>query len=254
MSIIKVKALKQGRKAWSNYEAPIYKGCKSYLTTHINKHGEMVTGLTKEDEVRLGEALNKDLRSTSPFWYDYRVILTGADLVLDLSKPEDELKFKVLSSHPEVAKSVNDKNPSARFVIYDEEQVAIGKSTKAEIKTKAFKLFSELTDNQKKDILKLYPGMQKASKESASVVTAKLFDLMESDPNKFITLVTDKNKETKIFIQDLLNAHILKKNGSAYKYGDDILGHNLEATVDYLSDPLNQSLKLALMNALKESK
>ena len=34
------------------------------------------------------------------------------------------------------------------------------------------------------------------------------------------------------------------KNKNIYKYGTDIIGHNLEAAVDYIDDPANQDLKI----------
>ena len=39
-----------------------------------------------------------------------------------------------------------------------------------------------------------------------------------------------------------------------YKYGDDVLGHNLDSTIEHLEDPKNQGLKIALMQELKDVK
>ena len=55
----------------------------------------------------------------------------------------------------------------------------------------------------------------------------------------------------KVFLKDLVQASVLRKNKTAYYYGDDPLGHDEESTITYLDDKEHQALKVQLMQELK---
>lgn len=249
--IVKVKSLNTGKREWSGFQGSRYKKAKHTLTTYIDKYNTMQTGLTPEDEERLGKILDKDLRNTSPFWYDFQIVLGDKDLILNTDKPEDEIKYKVLCIHPKVKKSLTDVNPYAEYVIHNEIDEARVVNTTGSVKIRAYTLFGQLSDTQKKDVLRLYPGFSRTDSLTAEVISSKLFQEVDNNPDKFVKIVEDKNREMKIFLKDLVTANILKKNKSAYKYGTDFLGHDEESTIDYLNNPENQSLKITLMQELE---
>lgn len=249
--IVKVKPIKREQK-WSGFKGAMYKGAKHILTAVWDKHGILNTGLTKEDEERLGAELKVDLDRRSSYWHDFKIVMTDKDLVLNTENPEDELKLKVLLIHPKIQKTLSEKNAYAEYVIYNESEEAKVINTGATIKTKAYVLFGKLTDSQKADILRLYGELKKTSTVTPEVINATLFKKLEEDASKFVRLVEDKNRDMKILLKDLVNSNILRKNKSAYKYGNDFLGHDEESTIDFLNDPENQSLKITLMQELKE--
>src|SRR5690606_4489214 len=107
-------------KHFSDYAGVTYKGCKDSLTLYWDKYGNLNTGLNENEEKTLGAELKQDLSKESSFWHDFRVIMTDKDLLLNLDEPKDILKYKVLLVHPEVANSINDNNPKARYVIHNE--------------------------------------------------------------------------------------------------------------------------------------
>lgn len=249
--IVKIKHKVKEQK-WSGYKGPLYKGCKHSLTAYYNSGGNLITGLSPEDEKRLGEILDEDLRNTSEFWYDFRVVITDKDLVLDTKNPLDELKYLLLKSHYLVAKSESDLNPRALYTIYDEEKEAEVANQEASTKIKAYTLLSKLTMNQKREVLKLYPGFTKTDNVTDAIIDARIFEQMERNPARFVKIVEDKKRDMKIFLKDLVTHRILRKNKNAYYYGDDALGHDEESTITHLDDPANQSLKVVLMQELKE--
>ena len=77
---------------------------------------------------------------------------------------------------------------------------------------------------------------------------------LEKDPNKFISLVGDKKLDMKVFLKDLVSSKILRKNRTAFYYGEDCLGHDEESTITYLEDPKHQSLKIQFAEQLEKSK
>lgn len=252
--IIRVKTLNSEKREWSSYKSPRYKRTKHTITAYLNQAGVLVTGLTSEQEERLGKILKRDLSIYSDFWNDYGIVMTERDLILDTDNPEDEVRYALLSHHFAVKKSKTDKNPYAKYEIYNESEEARTVVSLAEVKVKAFKLYSELSIDAKRDILRLYPGFTKTSNVSDEVIQSQLYNMLESNPAKFVQLVEDKNREMRVMLKDLVTAGILTKTKAAYKYGTDFLGHNEEATIAFLNDPANQSLKITLIEELNSIK
>lgn len=228
-----------------------YKNTKDHVGPFYTKTGTRYTGLTKEDAERLGKLLNADLSANSSFWDDFKVTMTDKEKILDLSNAEHELAYLFLLNHYRVAKSITEQSSNKDYVIVDTDKEAELINNKAEIKRKANRLFDSLTAEQKKDVLKLYPGYVKADNVSASIVEARLYEQLELNPAKFVENAEDKKRDSKVFVKDLVDAGILRKNRSAYYYGKDNIGHDEESAITFIDDPENQGLKLALMQQLK---
>lgn len=250
---VTIKAIKNVNREWSAFKGPRYPKSKEVLTVFYNKAGKLITGLTPEDEERLGKLLDEDLRVTSSFWHTFKIIMSDKDLVLDLTHPEDELKYKVLKEHFQIKRNKSHINPYAKYEIFDEIEEAREINTLAEAKAKAYTLCANLSIEDRIAILKLYPGFTKTTVTNVKpdIINSNLYMKIEEDPNKFINFVEDKNRDTKILLRDLVQAGILTKNRSAYKYGTDFIGHDEETTVDYLNNPENQSLKITLIQELE---
>lgn len=250
--IIRIKASNKS-SAWKDgFQAPRFKGAKDSLTAFYDRFGSRITGLSKEDEIRLGEYFKQDLSPTSAFWDDFKITMRSKDTFLDLNKPEDELKYKVLKSHFRVKASSDDNKPNADYEIVDENVEARSVISKADEKIKAYRTYADLTSLDKADVLRLYPGYARTDNISPDIIDAKLLTELEKDYAKFNRLVSDINRDMKVFLKDLVSANILVKNKTSFKYGKDVLGHNEDSTIDHLNDPENQGLKVALMKELKE--
>lgn len=258
MSIVVVKSRKQisefFRQSDSRFSSARFKGGKDSLTAWVNKYGQLVTGLNEEEEERLGKVLGKDLSKLSNFWLDYRVTITGDELILRTENPEDELKHLMLKAHWRVQNDPNKPNALADYVLESTVEKAKRNVSTASLKIKAYSLYAKLTMQEKRDLLKLYPGFAKTDNVQDDIIEDNLITSLEKDYAKFIRVVEDKDRNSKVFVEELVSAKILNKNKNMYKYGDDVLGHNIESTIAHLDDPKNQGLKIALMQELKESK
>lgn len=252
-NIVRVKPIK--KTTWSGFVR--YKNTKDHITPYYNQYGVLETGLTKEDEERLGKELKKDLSPQSSFWYDYSIIMTDKERVFNTDFAEQEVAHKLLLAHKRVCNSETEKAnwPYADYILYNEEAEAKVKNEAFSTKRKAVTAFNALSTDQMKDILKLYPGFVNSTDSvSLNIIEAKLFELMEKDPAKFIDLVGDKKLEMKIFLKDLVANKILRKNKTAFYYGDDFLGHDEETTITYLDNPEHQSLKIDFKQQLEKAK
>src|SRR5690606_23525302 len=145
-------------------------------------------------------------------------------------------------------------NPLADYVLYSTLDEARKTVSNASLKIKAFSLYGKLSMQDKRDLLKLYPGYARTDNVADDIIEANLLKELEKDYQRFITRVEDKDRSSKVFVEELIANKILTKNKNMYKYGEDVLGHNLESTIAHLDDPKNQGLKIALMQELKEVK
>lgn len=249
--LVKIRPIKKNTWGFQQTGTIRYKNTKDHVGSFYDKTGSIYTGLTPEDAERLGKALGKDLSRNSSFWHEFKVTMTDKDKILDLSNPEHELAYLFLLNHYRVAKSITEQSSNQDYVIVDENKEAEVINSKALIKRKANKLFDSLTTEQKKDILKLYPGYIKSDNVSAEIADARLYELLEGNPAKFVEYAEDKQRDSKVLIKDLVDVGILRKNRSAIYYGKDNIGHDEESAITFINDPQNQGLKVALLQELK---
>lgn len=250
--IIKVRPIK--KVTWSGFVR--YKNTKDYIVPHFDSTGSIVTGLTDEQAVTLGAKIKKDLSPSSTFWRDFAIIMTEKEKEFNLDNPEHEVAYYLMLAHMRVANSETERHnwPAADYIIYNEESEAKAKNEKFSSKRKAVTYFNELTPDQMRNILKLYPGFINTESVSMDIVESKLFELVESDPDGFIVRIKDKKLEMKIFLKDLVSNRILRKNKASFYYGDDFLGHDEESAISYLDDLKNQDLKIDLKQQLQKAK
>jgi len=232
-----------------------YKNTKDYLTPYYDSKYKLYTGLSEADATRLGKELGRDLGPNSQYWHDYSIIMTSKVKELDITNAENELAYLFLSGgHYRVANSITDPEIGIKdYYIVDENKEAELVNNRATIKIKANKLFSALSTDNKRDILKLYPNYVNSDSVSADILEARLYGLMEADPAKFVEHAEDKKRDSKVFLKNLVNAAILRKNKSSYYYGEDFIGHDEESAITYLDSADRQALRIDLMSQLEKS-
>jgi len=235
------------RKAWSNVVR--YKNCHEDIATYLTKNGSNYTGLTKEDEERLGKELRIDLHPNSSFWDTFFIRVYDKEIKLDLTSPEDELKYLFLKNHKKVKSSLNENKATAEYVLINEDEEAKQTNKRAKIKRKAFKEFDKLSATDVRKALRLY-GF-KADNISSEQAEAKLDELVETDPQRFLDIwVNNKSRQTQFLIEEALSKNVLRKNKSAYMYGTEIIGHSMDDAIAYIDDKKNQELKDVIVNEI----
>lgn len=242
-NIITVKAI--DKKPWSNVIQ--YKNCHTDVATYWLENGSKYTGLSKEDENRLGELLRQDLHPNSDYWDRFFIRMTNDDLILDINDPNDELKYLFLKNHKLVQKSIGEKKATAMYVIVDETAEAKETNKTAKVERKAVKEFDKLSATDIRKVLRLYG--YKAESMGAEQAEAKLYDLVKEDPNKFLTLwVDNETRDTQYLIESALSKNVLRRNKNIYTYGTSIIGHSLEETIAFLEDKKNSDIKKIILD------
>lgn len=203
-------------------------GAGTTVTVYLDRRG-LHTGLTKEEEkefegrLRLKEG-SLEASLNNPFWDDFTIKLEDEPNTFDPLIAEDALKIKVLKAHVKVANSLDEITPDTDFYIEDVEEQISKKAKTAETKEEAYRIFSSLTDDDKRKVLKLYG--KGGSDLTDKAVKAELMDELEDNPTMFISNATIGKDELsmKSFVFDLHDFGVIRKRGEIYFDGDTSLG------------------------------
>ena len=239
------------RKNWAGFTR--YPKCKDTITTHQGRGG-FHTGLNKEQQTQLEIDLGYDpnhLAAYSEFWMEYCIHIHDKPLQLDLSKPKDFLDYQVCLQSRRVANSITELEqwPKAEYVIYDKEEDAKKENTSVKERRKAFGKFGNMSTSEMKDVLKLMG--KRANNMTATMIENEVDRVIQDSPEEFNKIVGLSNFATRVLIEDLLGVNAVRKSGTHYLVGDDVIGHDLESTILHLEDPKNQNLLISLKNKLE---
>jgi hypothetical protein len=83
------------------------------------------------------------------------------------------------------------------------------------------------------------------------MVENKIDQLIQEAPEKFNAIMDLPNFQTRVLVEDLLRINAIRKSGTHFLVGDDVIGHDLDATIIHLEDPKNQTLLISLRNKLE---
>ena len=238
-----------------------YSKCFERLTVQATRgSGVLKTGLTEKDEQRLEKIMHMASGTLSKYnkdyWTMFRVDVPKDGLILDLSLPEDELKYLVLQAHQRVANSEMERfdSPFAEYIMTSEEQEAKVVNKKSKLKRKAYKVFSAMSTTEMKDVLKVM-GKRAGDDSSVDFIESQLDKIVTDNPQAFITTVEDPTFKMRAFIDDCISSRVLVKSGTKYQLpGGDTVGYTLEQTIEYLQNPDNQEVYLDLKGKLDIAK
>ena len=236
---------------WNKWSGILkYKNCFDDLGPYLTRSGAMYTGLTMEDEKRLGSLLGLDLSrsSTNPFWVNFRIRTSVNEIILDTADPLDELKYLFCKGHKRVKGSLLEQKATADFVLINRDEEAKVENSFNRIKRDAVKEFDKLTPTEIRKALRLFG--YNAESMSSEVAENRLYTFVEANPNKFMDRwVNNKSREIEALIEIAISKNIIRRNKNIYKYGSEIIGNSLEDAVNFLMSPNNQDIRLAVMNA-----
>jgi hypothetical protein len=162
---------------------------------------------------------------------------------LDLSKAVDMLKFKVIQENSHiVAKTPDDQNSNPRLTHYIIDLEAHEK-IKATNATKKFVALEELMKikNKVEEVSKYVSLLTEKWYESKDLESsfAKLFNMVEDNPDKFMKIVNDVNKDARLFIyQGVKKGEIVVRNG-VYTTVDGIKLGNLMESISWYNENEN---------------
>jgi len=203
----------------------------------------------------------------SDFWKNQYVSLEKLDTILDLSIPEDYLKYKILLAWDDViAPSLDEfksKNKGTyQFYITRTGEELKDRSKKLDAIKTAWKSYYKIEDNREIliSIIYLLTGKKISDNSTMKFINTEVETLVDTRTKDFLNLVEDPNFETKTLIALAENAGIVLKRNGKYETVDGLTlakdGEiaSLQNAVKYLIDPKNQEVRELIEARVKNIK
>lgn len=248
-------------------------GSTKVYTVPRTQTGQFVNVLTNDEKNYLEHIMGLEPNALSVykkennFWDDSnpngvnQVRLQKSDNYLDLSAPEDYIKYKILLANKEfICKSLQElqDRPKAtyQFVIVSES----GSNEMAELEMtttmRAYTEFGKISD--KKEVLSYV--IERLSGRpfitgncTITILQTKVNEFIKADPKTFLSVATDKHLLTAVLIKRAIEAGIIVTRNNLLYYRKDNLplcNNGQEATKSvaavFLDEPKNQELKFAI--------
>lgn len=180
------------------------------------------------------------------------VILDKKELILDLSNPNDYIKYCVLmtnKSHIAPNEDLIKGNPSFQYAIVDIGYEDVQGSIKTDKLTDAAIEFSKIRNDRQSLVDTLYllkPSVRVPVDANIEWIKSQVGEFMTKDPDKFLKIINDPTAQTRILIAKAIHAKSITVERGIYRSADRILGISLDTTIAYLNDPSNADLRSVL--------
>lgn len=244
---------------------------KTYVVPKLTT-GTYVNVLTNSEKAFLEDCLGMDKGTLSVhkkvdnFWSDAnpqgisKVRLRKQDNYLDLSIPEDYIRYKILLANKDfIAPSLEalEDRPKATYqfvIIEPNKDVSSAKKT-MNVTMECYKEFGKIENDVETliTVIELLDGRNIAPNTSLDFLHTRVDHFIQSEPKRFLKTVKDETLPTKVLIRRSINAgNVIKRGDYLYLKSDGrpMCGDNedpvLSMAVKFLNNPKNQSIKLGL--------
>lgn len=246
---------------------------RTYVVPRLSS-GTFVNVLTKSEKAFLEEYFGVDMsvhKKVDNFWSDAnslgigKVRLRKQDNYLDLSIPEDYVRYKILLANKDFicpSQQEYEDRPKAtyQFVIISENDNVTSAKKSMNVTMECYKEFGKIEDDMDMlmCVVELLDGRTLADNTSKDFLHTKIDSFIQSNPKQFIKVVKDETLPTKSLIRRSINAGLILKRGDyLYLKSDNkpLCEDNeepvLNTAVRYLNNPRNQTVKFSLEAQLK---
>ena len=242
----------------------------------VLRSGQYKNILTDSEKEYLEEVLGLDYNALSVYnkkdnyWENYMVRIDNAKegLHLDLSKPEDYIRYKVLLANsdfiaPSVQERIDRPKNTYQFEIVRESDEDIIENAKMDAKMQSYKEFSKIENDldTMRVLVELLDARPYSANEKAVFLKSRISALIDADPKKFLSAITDPLLHAKVLIRRGSELGVLAKRGDYYFLKSDNSplcdgGENptLSVAARYLNLPAHQDIKFILESELGKTR
>jgi len=171
---------------------------------------------------------------------------------LDLSRPDDYMKYKILLTVGDriaLSDDPRETRVTQKFALVDENHEVKQQLTELDTKLSAYTEYGAIKKDFRslRHVVMVATGKKVAKNAKIEFLQTEANRLLSNAPEAFLNAVRDKDLETKILIQDAISGKILNKQGIEYfTPGGDSIGKNLADAVEFLNNKKNQDLRLVI--------
>lgn len=252
---------------------------RAFVVPRYSSTGSFVNVLTNNEKAFLEKAMGLEYNALSVyrkkdnFWDDSnpmgigRVVLRKQDNYLDLSIPEDYIKYKILLANKDyIASSLQEleDRPKAtyQYVIINENAEAHQNLTKMDTIKRCYMEYGKIENDfdTLRVVVELISGRPISSKVKLDYLQGKVNEFIQNDPRRFLTTVTDELLPAKVLIRKCVEAGLIGMKNDAYYLREDnspLCEINENSTLNnaakYISSVKRQELKYSLEAKLKNN-
>ena len=249
---------------------------RTYTVPRLSSGG-FVNVLTNDEKAFLEEELQLEYnalsvhKKTDNFWDDSndkgisRVRLLKQDTILDLSDPEDYIRYKILLANKDFIAPSLQLLQDASKASYEYVLISEGDETKAAQKNMSatmmcYKEFGKIENDidTLRVIVETIDGRPTAQNVKLEFLQTKVNELIQGDSKLFLKIITDPLLSTKVLIKKSIEAGLISRRGNfLYLRSDNspLCETNEEPVLNvaakYLNNPKHQELKFSLEAKLK---
>ena len=245
---------------------------KYYTVPIIASTGTLKNVLTNDEKAFLESYMGLEYNALSVhnkvnnFWANYTVRLTKRDNYLDLSDPNDYIKYKVLKANTDyIADSLQTLNnyPKAtyQFVMIKEGEAEKREEEKMSVTMKCYKEYGKIEDDNDtlRCIIELIDNKPIAKNTKSEFLKSRINSLIQADPKLFYAIITDEYLSNKVLIKMATEEGIIKRRNNLYYFEDtplcpDGTESTLSVASEYIGLGKNQDLKLRIEALLQKAK
>jgi len=251
---------------------------RSYVVPRLNSTGLFKNVLTDSEKKYLEKAMGLEYNALSiykkenNFWDDSnpngigRVTLHKQDNYLDLSIPEDYIKYKILLANKnEIASSLREleDRPKAtyQFVIISENAEATSNISKMDVTMQCYEEYGAIRNDADtlRVIIELLEGRPTSPKVKLDYLQGKINEYIQKDARRFLSVIKDELLPSKVLIKKCVEAGLIGKKNDTYYLREDgspLCEMNEDSTLNnaarYITSIKRQELKYTLEAKLKQ--
>lgn len=248
---------------------------RKYVVPQL-RNGQLVDVLTREEKDFLEYYLGLEdnalsvFRTHDNFWKKQMVTLPKEDSYLNLSNPNDYIKYKILLHNtdliaPSLEALQNSPKATYEYVMVREDEENKVNRRRIDATKAAYKEYGKIENNM--DVMRVIIETITARPVSPTMnldaMANKIDELIQNDAKLFLKVAQDPMLNTKVLIRNAIEAGVISNRGGQLylREGNEPLCSKGEPTLSvaaaYLNEPKNQELRFTIeakVNQYKENK
>lgn len=247
-------------------------GAVKWFTVPKLSSGMFVNVLTDKEKSFLEDIMGLEFNALSiykkvdNFWENAMVRLTKGDNFLNLSDPDDYIKYKILLANktyiaPSLQELQDYPKATYQFVIIQEGEEVKNAKKDMNSTMQSYMEFGKIQDDTLilRTIIETIDGRPTSKNSKLEFLQEKVNNLIKADAKLFLRVATDPLLPTKGLIKKAIEEGVISNRGGMLYLKSDgtpLCGDNEEPTLNmaakYLNLPKNQDLKFSIEAKVKE--
>lgn len=247
-------------------------GAIKMYTVPMLQSGQYVNVLTNDEKAYLEEVMGLEYNALSiykkvdNYWDNFFVRLTKQSIYLDLSNPNDYIKYKVLLANkdyiaPSLQALEDNRRATYQFVLVQEGEETSKANKNMSYTMQCYMEFGKVQDNFDvlRTLVELLEGKPVAKTTKIDFLKERINKLIQADAKIFLKVIQDPMLYTKVTIKKAIEAGVISNRGGMLYLKSDgtpLCEDNEEPTLNvaakFLNSPKRQDLKFSIEAKIKE--